>query len=188
MPAVVLGIDVGYCNTGLLTFTFEDGKWVASRGKVISTSSEKKKRNLYAADDTIRRIGELVRGVRSEFEEVRPAAIAVELPHGGGQSASAIKSMGIATAIVACIVEFTNTPAAYVTPTMVKVALTGKKAASKEECIAGFAKVYPDIASCFTSKRSKSGYDGKFEHIADAGGAFLAAKDSQIIKLMERMA
>jgi Holliday junction resolvasome RuvABC endonuclease subunit len=180
-----MAVDIGFRNTGLVFWEY-DGKWNPIYSEVIKTESESKKRNVYAANDTVRCIQESVRRLLVLTEEYSPGLLLCELPHQGGKSANAIKAMAMATAMVACTTEFIRLPAEWFTPTQIKLALTGKKVATKDECMIAAGKKYPEFVSEYVSKRSASGYKGGFDHVADAIGVFEAAVGgSQMVRMLE---
>ena len=110
--------------------------------------------------------------------------VVAELPTGGAQNANAAESMAIAKTVVACLSTLWDIPLLSVTPSDVKIAGAGKKNASKTEVSNGVAELYPQLRRVYGSARAKSGWNGKFEHVADSIAAFLAVQDDNIIKVM----
>lgn len=201
----VMGVDIGFANTGISLFKLN----IKSNGYtarlidvcLIETEKDNKKKNIRVADDTIRRITEITQGFvefyNKHIKTGDKIVIFAEAPTGGGKSAQAVKAMGIATAIPAVLFEIMNLPVEYVSPNDVKIAVTGKRTASKQEIMEKVCNMVNGevvIEQRNHKGRIKNIYkyivcDQKFglnfEHIADSVGAVLhGKKKSQMFKML----
>lgn len=186
----VLCIDPSFNNTGYTVFSLNpDDSFSLVDNGIIKTEKSDKKLKIRSADDTVRRIQFIIRELLGLIKTHDVKALIAELPHGGAKSASAAKGMAIAQAICATLAEFTGLPAEWVTPTEVKVALTGNKVASKEDCMGAADELYPKLGMDYanTSGRGKSRYLLEFEHVADSVGALQASKDGQMIRMLKSL-
>jgi len=173
---IVIGIDTGFANTGLVAAENNDTCYKVRGWYMCKTEKESKKRNIFVASDDVRRVQESVRAVKEFVRQHNPKAVAIELPTAGAKGARAHRDMGVATGSIATIVELLSLPAVFVTPTDVKVAVTGKKSASKDVIMETIRSIYTDVEWPKTK--------GKFEHVADAMGALMAAQHSELFKLV----
>ena len=107
---------------------------------------------------------------RSAIAEARKAkAIFVEVPV-GSQSARAMASYGICVGVLGAV-RAEGIPLIEVTPTEVKLALTGNRNATKEDMIDHAIRYYPEAN--FPRHAGKISY-AKAEHVADAIGTIHA--------------
>lgn len=109
-------------------------------------------------------------------------AIFVEVPV-GSQSARAMASYGACIGILA-VLRAEGLPLIEVTPTEVKVALTGNKSATKEQMISSAQSWYP--AAIFPSHNGKIS-KAKAEHVADAIGAIHAGAVTPMFQNLMRL-
>jgi hypothetical protein len=95
--------------------------------------------------------------------------------------------MAMSTAIVASVVAAHALPAEWTDPVDGKKAMTGKKGASKQDMMKAAVKRYPSCAKSFKLKRgSKTVYENRFEHTADAIAAFVTAKEGTLVRLLHK--
>lgn len=175
---MILALDVGFRSLGYAVFD-TNGDPVACG--VIRTEKSSKKLKVRTADDNALRAGKIARELKEVIDTHQVRGIVGELPSGGAQSARAMSQMSMATAIVATICELCDLPSEWATPADVKVALTGSKTASKDECMDAARR-------CFQWKGLKvPGAKAEFEHIADACGAFKALATGNLVRLICRL-
>lgn len=136
------------------------------------------KRGLRVADDDADRAQQLARFLLATIREWRPAGAVVELPSGGAQGARANRAMGMATGVVTAILEATGLAAEWVTPQGVKKASAGKKDASKGDVAGAVGGKFTWACDLPRSKAEQ-------EHIFDAAGALLAARQGTLMRALK---
>jgi Holliday junction resolvasome RuvABC endonuclease subunit len=166
---MILALDIGFRVTGYALF--ENGKLKAT-GVIETAPSEKK--TVRMADDNAYRSAQIAFRLRDLVKQYKIKAVVGELPPGGAKSARAMSQMALATGTIAATFALLGLPVEWVSPFEVKLAVTGKKSATKDE-----------IMDAITVKYGKSleSQKGKFEHIADAIGAYLAAKEGNLVRI-----
>lgn len=182
----MLVLDVGMCHTGWAVVAIDDGSLVACGH--IDTEKSSKKAAIRAADDTVRRCQELTRELLSIVYCHGVCCMAAELPGGGGKSSSAVKSMAIATALVAAVAEFTELPAEWVSPQQNKKGATGRNNASKDEMMDAAGKLYPQLVIEYRHQagRYAGQWKGEFEDVADAICVWQSVRDGQLARTYRR--
>ena len=186
MGAVVFGVDVGFRNTGVAVFEYNGEEWDLIDSLLIKTAKCDKKTKVRVANDDVRCVQQIASELGKLCKKHDPKLFVTELPHGGGKSSIAVKSMALASGFIATFTQVNRISGLWVTPANVKVALTGKTAASKLECIEGADKRYPAFRDKYYNVK-RGAYYNYFEHVADAAGAFVSALDDQYIKLLENL-
>lgn len=166
----ILSLDVGISSCGWAVF--EDGRPVASG--CIKTEKSKKK-TVRTADDSADRAATVAMSLRAIVDAFSVVATLGELPSGGAQSAQAMKLMSLATGTVAATMAILDLPVEWTTPNEVKLAMCGKRNASKDEMMAAALKRFPGAPFPKTK--------GHFEHVADACGVYLALQHGNIVKM-----
>jgi len=170
---MILSLDVGFRNTGWVVFDL-DGK-IVDCGVLMT---EKNKKHIRVADDYATRAAKLAIGLKNIVLKYEIKLVVGELPVGGAQSARAMIQMGMANAVVAAVCAILDIPADWATPNEVKLAVCGKRSATKDEMMEQVCKLYPSYQ--FPKQKNQ------FEHIADAVGAYLALKDiSSLMKIIK---
>ena len=178
---MILGVDPSLTGCGWCLMDKENGNWRVVDGGIIKTSNETKKRRIYKADDDSRRIREIFKVLSRVVIENDIEVLVSEQPSGGGKSASAVKGMAFATAIVACLAEAHKLAMVTVTARSSKKATTGKANASKTEMQKAVAERFPEFAEDYKSTRSANGFKGDFEDIADSICAIITAEDEPAV-------
>ena len=177
----VIGIDAGFVHTGISVFKVLDGGGLKFHScKTIGTEKVDKKKQVRVADDDADRMMKLVIEMDKFLSETCAGSsnvyCVIELPTGGSQGARANRTMGMITGVIVTYVTIKDIPVEYVTPNDVKIAITGKKTANKDEIMNKVRK----ILGKYDLPKTKVG----FEHVADSVGAVLhARKFSQIYKI-----
>lgn len=183
--SAIIAIDAGFARTGwaVLCNGGHGANWKVMRSGSIPTEKSKKKKGLYAAHDDARRMMEASailhdRALISKNSN-RTGAV-IELPHGGARSADALKKMAAASAMVVSVMSILRIPCEFYTPDETRIAGGGRKTASKAEIVSNMQIAFPEA--------NISGVIPHKEAIADALATFLAAKNGNIIKMMEQEA
>jgi Holliday junction resolvasome RuvABC endonuclease subunit len=178
----VMGLDVSLTHTGVVIMSNVTA-WVVHAHTVIETEPEAKKRGIYQVDDNVRRATLIAKGLDKVVDEWEPSLIVAEMPFGSRSSKSAT-ALGICAGVISTYTHLTGIPLTCVTPEDVKVAGAGKKNASKAEMMRNAATLFSYVADEYPpTKKSKSEYAGRFEHVADAIFAVWAVKDSPMVKV-----
>lgn len=168
----VMGIDAGLQGMGVVV---AEGRTIIYAG--TSRTQKSGKRGLRVADDDADRCQQHARFLLGVIREWRPQGAVVELPHGGAQGARANRSMGMATGVVAAVLEAAGLPAEWVTPAEVKKAATGRKDASK-------ADVEQAVRRAFAWQAEPPRTKAEAEHVFDAAGALLAAEHGTLLRAL----
>jgi Holliday junction resolvasome RuvABC endonuclease subunit len=160
----------------------EGRMWRVVDKGIIKTKPMTNKMKIYKSNDDARRIREIFEVLSAKVKEYDIQLTVSESPSGGGKSASAVKGMAFATAIVACLAEAHDLALLMIQARESKKRMCGKATASKEEMQKAVAAIYPELGKEFASAKSKSGYTGDFEDIADAISAVITAeKDPAVV-------
>jgi Holliday junction resolvasome RuvABC endonuclease subunit len=168
---MILSLDVGFRSMGWAIFN----KGELFHCGVIKTSPAGKKANVRMSTQYFDQTAQITTGLTEIIWQHEIKAIIGELPHGGAQSAKASSQMNMATAIVSVITTIYQLPTEWASPQEVKLALVGKKNATKDEMINEARYRFPH----FSFPKAKT----RMEHIADAIGAFLALRHTNIVKM-----
>lgn len=175
---VVVGIDAGFAATGLVAVHIGPFSLCVVAVEVVRTQPSDRKRGVRVADDDAERATRLFEGTASFLQRMDADGAVVELPTGGAQGARANRAMGIATGAVCGAVRAASVPAEWVTPRAVKLAACGNAVATKEAvaracCALLDWKAVSAVVESLPTTVS--------EHLWDAAGAVLAARDGVLI-------
>ena len=177
----ILSLDQSLATTGYaLAFNGE-----VEKIGIIKTTAEKKKRNIGDMDDKSRRTRFIIEQLQRIIQESEVRAIVCEEYAGFSQSKTAADALATSRTVVVAVSHFFNIPMAFVPACDAKHALTGNMNASKTQMIQAAAAKYPDRFEVYKSTRSRTGFLGTAEHVADAIGIYLAARKLQTIKFVE---
>jgi len=170
-----LFLDIGYANTGAVVIDITPSGYGGIVSAECFTTKPVKSKTMRYAVSAVRGCKELYVWLKTFFGI---SVVGVELPHGGGKSAKAVRAMAYATAVVACLeATWKDIPFVYVSPEDAKFALCGSKRASKEDMVEA-ARVRYSTYGGFPEAKNK------MEHIADAIGVSEAIKDDQILRML----
>lgn len=189
---MLLACDIAFSHFGWVAI--DHGKPVACG--VIETEKTKRKGVLVSNDYFIRST-KIVTEIDKVIKTYGVKGILGELPSGGAKSSRAAIQMNMSTGLVAAVCFFAQLPAEFCTPNDVKLATVGKRAATKPEImdfvIEHFGgKKTKKLVNCNKSSTNPAGKRAeytfhflgqkfgstKFEHIADALGAYIYLKDN----------
>ena len=124
----ILTLDVGFANMGWMVLKNHQPVEIG----VIQTDKSKSK-TTRTADDYSTRSAQLALGLEHIIKKYDVKGIVGELPHGGAQNARAASMMSMSNAIVSVVGALLRLPMEWTTPNEVKIALSGKRNATKEE-------------------------------------------------------
>jgi len=175
---IVLGVDPGFANIGLMVIRFTaEGGCAAKFALDLHTEPGGKKRGLREVEDDERRLEIIQREFTRVLAEVRPDVVAAErCPSLRNPSAQRKTALGYAT--MRTIARGKNLPWLTFEPNDIKQRVTGKRSATKDEMIAGLKRLFPTFRGWPTTKR--------VEHVADAGGAALCAERDPLVEMLVR--
>ena len=180
---MLLAVDPGFCHSGCARMRYQDGEWAVDELLVINTEPPRNKLKLLRGDADFSRLLETCRHLRTMSKGC--LCLLAELPPGGAKSASALRAMSLATGALAGVVGCLGLPYELVQPGDVKKAACGKRSASKEEVMEWAWTKYPEAAKPWRSGRSASGFNGEFEHAADALAVFEASRHGVLVRQIE---
>lgn len=182
----ILSLDPSLTNTGWIVFGYfkTTDKWKEVEKGVIRTSSEAKKKNIRKTDDNFRRLKHITEELCDVCERHPEIKILVFEMAVGAVSATASNALAQSKTIVACMSVFYNIPAFHFLPNEIKK-VAFKSGATKNDMISAALDWGIDFSG-YESKRSKNGWNGEVEHIADAWGAFYTLlKNEPTVRLLE---
>jgi len=167
----ILAIDPSFANTGWCIGHYDMEALLVEvvDGGLISTEKAAVKTIRRSSDD-LRRAKEISRALTKYAESVD--MVFAEIPT-GSQSARASWALGIAMGCLANVAV--RNPMIEITPTMTKLAATGRKDATKEEIITWARAKYPSLPWI----KGRNGISPRNEHMADAVGVLHAGFDHE---------
>jgi len=173
----LLAVDIGFAKMGCCVLCIRERGYDLVYSRVCRTAPSKKVLGIRSANDNVRRSQEITRYVTNLIDEHQISVVALELPSMGAKSAKAMRAMGLACGVIAALdVVYSKIPFLYVTPSDVKVALSGNKTASKEELQVIAGGMYPKLFNGVT-KTDK-------EHVADAIGVSQSVLEDPVLQVL----
>ena len=175
----ILGIDPGLAALGYCQVFLDRSTEAVISASVITTKKSDKKLNVFASDDNVRRIQELVDQLWPCFEEsVRPAVICSE-SQSWPRNASNCAKTGMAWGAITTLARIYDVPIVMVSPKRLKEATAGHAGASKEDVKLAVLDAWPAVARCLEHVTPS-----KQNHAYDAAGAIMACLDSELIRAL----
>jgi len=188
-PVYILTVDGALRNTGVILWRLvKDGvdrRWDPVKWTVITTSGAAGKLDR-KSDILSENIRDIIRQLDQFLENYPPSLLGAEITPGGGKSSNAIKSLAVIQTVLVSYSWIRDIPMIGVAPEQVKLALASKRHASKVEMDQAAAALYPQIGDEYLSKTAKSGYQGSFEHVADAVGILQAIRADPAVGILEQ--
>lgn len=189
---MLISTDAGFEKAGYVVF--HEGMPIDAG--VFETSKTTRKGILVSSDDAAR-CSALFRQYADKIAEHGCKGIIGELPSGGSKNFNAAKCLAYALCTCANVATALDLPADWCTPGNIKKAVCGSNSASKPQIMEAIIKLYGGKITYKTVKlktgktRKDSVYHfldkkwgaGKFEHIADACGAYLALREFNVVKM-----
>jgi len=179
----VLGIDPGFASVGICAASIEPDRILVESVAVVRTAPSGKKRHIRAADDNLERARTIAKEIARWVDDWSPVAICAESMSFPRSSSSAAK-MAMCWGTIASIAEAHRLPVLQATPQEIKLAVAGRKTASKEEVQAGVE----GHLSSFAAKGLEEIPRSQREHVYDAIAAVFACEDSEVIRMARQMA
>ncbi len=155
--------------------------------EALLTKASDKKLRVMVADDDARCIREIATWLDEMFMVYEPIIICAELPS-GAQGAKAHHALGIAKGVLCTFAVLRGgLPMAVCSPKELKTATTGNAGASKEAVMAAMGETYvinppgsgPVGLRFHPTKK-------RWEHEADALGAYHACRNSDLVRMARR--
>ncbi len=182
MDKKIMAVDAGFTHSGVAVLD-TDGK--VRHVCCISTEKDSTRRKVRACDDLAARSAQIFKELSNLVKTHDIAAIVVEMPSGGSKSLVAGRAMGMAIAIVSCVVEASGLPGVWITPAEGKKAAGGHRNASKQDVQTNILKLHPELHLLVPDARNGR-KPAWFEHVCDAVAAWEAAKDDAVIKVLKK--
>lgn len=180
MTLLALGIDAGYASLGwaVVDVTEEDAPRIWGLG-VIRTVRAKTK---LVRDSDHERFAQISRGLLDIFEATKPAVICAEtLSVAPILGITTAKNMGRVWGIIDMLAETHKTPLLMRDPKAIKMAVTGKAMASKEDMKTALdAKFSGELVNNLSDIKAKT----QHEHPVDAVGAIIACAHGTELRLL----
>ena len=175
MEGNILTNDPSFTHWGYAVI--DDKNQVIDSG-CIMTSAQSNKRRIRVGDDNVRRTNEIVYRLKQLIDRYKVMYILTELPH-GSQNAKASQMVGRVEGVLETISVFTGIGVEWYSEGDVKKHLFGKQKVTKEQMQEEIKRVFGGKMQGWTGKSTKD------EHIADALGVYLTAKEqSATLKLV----
>jgi crossover junction endodeoxyribonuclease RuvC len=175
VSSLILGVDGGLATCGLaLAAIRNDGSLDLLKVATVRTTKSAAKRGVYASDDNVRRCRELAAELHC-FVYGSLALICAEAMSFPRSSSTAAK-MGMGWGVLAALAYELEVPIVQASPQQIKLALCGKKNASKAEVQAAIEDRWSHVQ---WPKRKAD-----VEHAADAAAAIVACEQSNEMRIL----
>lgn len=170
---IVLGVDPGFAKCGYAIVDVQPYKEVVEETGVITTVPSPKKLHILSTDDNVRRLREISCALETQMTEAQVVCCeAMSWP----RNASSIAKIGMVWGVIVSLADSRSIPILQASPQDIKIALCGRKTATKDDVISAIDNRYPDMPPFRMPKSS-------WEHQADAVGAVVACLNSQAMML-----
>lgn len=187
MNNTIMAIDAGFCHSGYAILEADSkskfGARVIEIG-LVETEKVSRKHAVRVADDNISRCQKLFQELKFIAETRDVKGLVVEIPTGGSKSATATRAMALSAGVMACLAAAVQLPAEWTTPMDGKKALAKKANANKDEMINASLIYFPELKQLFEKNKICR---GKQEHISDSIGAYLSARNGNVVRLVFAM-
>jgi crossover junction endodeoxyribonuclease RuvC len=184
---VVLGIDPGFAELGYAAVEIKSlGVPLVLCMGVIRTEKSDKKLRVLSSDDNMRRAREIHKELRDIVQTMRPKALCVESKSFPRNAASSAK-IAMCWGVMAALSNDFDLPVIQVSPKAMKKAVDGTATATKEDVAEALNQRFGrDLAKeCLECKKIPRSL---YEHAFDALGVVVASLDSEILRMVRRLA
>lgn len=176
--ARILGLDPGFATLGIARVRLgPSGEPLEVGASAFTTEPSAKKLEVRAASDNVRRMREIYRKLDLEVAAWVPEVICCEA-QSWPRNAGAATKIGMAWGVIVAVAEQYDIPIVQATPQDVKVAVAGKKTASKDDVIGAVERLCPDLR--WPDRKAL------WEHAADAISVVLACRSSETVRAVLR--
>jgi Holliday junction resolvasome RuvABC endonuclease subunit len=178
---IALGVDPGFASFGAAVVVVEPGYGYVANVSVLRTEKSARKLCVNSVEDNARRVFELGRSLVDllAWADAKHGGVDVVCAESMSfpRQASVAGKMCLAWGMLLRIVQERDIPLVQASPQAIKKALTGNKAASKEDIAEAVGKRFDGVASEFNRLPK-----GQHEHGYDAIAAVLACEESEVVK------
>lgn len=189
MSSDIIGLDPGFARGGWARLRIrEQGEELLSLG-VLETEPSDRKRKVLVADDNVRRARVLARALREDVLAPRDGRSVVcvcaeSMSH--PRNASAAGKVSLFWGLVVMHVDTHGLPLLQATPQEIKLALTARRNASKDDVRAAVESRY-GAALCTRLLDDAGVAEGARNHAYDALASAVACLDSEQVLLVRRL-
>lgn len=170
-----MAVDVGFVSSGVAVMEWRTPDWVLTELYCLKTKPSPRRRRLRVADDDASRVQDMAGEISRIVQRASIFRMAVELPSGGAQSARAMRSMGLATGMIATIAALLSLKVEWYSPGETRKAATGSR--YSRDVVGTMARKYPEMAGF------KSAVDRKA--VADALATFEACRAVGLLTMVK---
>jgi crossover junction endodeoxyribonuclease RuvC len=186
----VLGIDPGFASVGYAVVNISaEYDQVLAMG-VIRTEKANKKAKTRASEDNLVRAKEIAQELATLIDRHHITVICAETMSFPRSSSVAAK-MAMCWGVIATLADRYNIPVTQASPQEIKVAVCGKKSASKQEVQTAIHALFPvtdqRVTNCVRTDILRDVPPSLREHPFDALAAVVACKESEVLLLARRM-
>jgi Holliday junction resolvasome RuvABC endonuclease subunit len=176
VSVIVLGVDPGFANIGVMAVELLSVGAKAIYAEAIFTKPEGKKRNLRQESDDTRRLDM----IRTEFgaivEKVKPRVCAFERVPRIARNPTATRQCALGWSCMWTICRERGLPVLIYEPEEIKYEVCKDRGASKDDMVKALKSRFPGFKGWPDSK--------KVEHVADGGGAALLARRDPVVEIL----
>ena len=172
---MILGIDPGFAKLGWCLMT-ANGNRVLDAG-IVETKKAQQKGVMYSANDNIQRLRVLLDGVGGAIG--KDTRLLCMESASFVRSAKVMHQIGMARGGIVSMAYEHRVPLLEASPRQIKVAVTGKASASKQEIAKALAALHPEMLPLLPRAKSKH------EHMWDALGAIKACMRSDVYLMVK---
>jgi Holliday junction resolvasome RuvABC endonuclease subunit len=141
IPETILGVDVGFRNTGVAVWRPDLQRFVHTE-VIVTESTPKKERKVYVSDDLARCYRETCAGLIRVIRQYNVKDIWAELPTGAAQNSRAATTMGAAQAVIVVTAYMSGVRLFIVQPHQIKRLVSSSRKVPKDLVIAYVSKKY----------------------------------------------
>lgn len=182
---MVLGLDTGFSNIGWTVGRMRPGSSmcfdIVDMGH-IETKKTSRKKNVRQADDIVERGRKIAQHLEGIFEKHQPKVVCAESISWVRSSPTMCK-IGICFGVLATLSAVRDLPFLQATPNEIKMAVSGKKSASKEAVQDLLDTMFGQVPAMFLGNLPKS----KREHPYDSLGAIVACWESDPMRMARQV-
>lgn len=181
---IVAGLDPGlqYVGYALVNFNPDRSRDLLALGTVYTQPSERKG-SVRQMSDTTRRAREVWSEIRHAWKDW-PQAICCETPIPNLRNSTVRARIGFTVGSVVLYAELLDIPLLEATPGEIKLALFGRRSATKENVLDRMGQVYPN-APWPTTKAKGANSIEMASHAADALGAIEACLCDPVVQALK---
>jgi len=174
---IAVGLDPGFSNLGFAVVELTADEESLLELGVITTKKSAKKKRLFEADDSVRRMREINSVLARLFWEPRATIICSERQSWGFPNTNTHRTLGFAWGSIVAMSG--DIPLIQVPPDDLKAAVTGDNSASKDTVADALGERFVNLEELLRGT-TKS----KQNHATDALAAIIACLDSELVNAL----